>query len=274
MSKPQRPSSSRSPSRPGASRQPAPSRAPSEVRGHAKKAPVAQRPPEREVELVYGFRAGLAVLEKRPGDITRIGIARERLNDASARIASSTNHEGLVLETTPRKWSSLPDVADALVRTRGFGIALDRVRNPYNVGAILRSAAFFGIEAAILGAIAPHPAIAPDAIRVAEGGVEHLRLARTTDLAESLSRLRGRGLRVVGAESDGIHDLFEYAFQAPTILVLGHEREGLSPRVRSVCDALVKIPGSGAIESLNVGIAASLFIAELSRTKRAPAKVR
>jgi TrmH RNA methyltransferase len=244
---------------------------------------------EPKVELVYGFRASLAVLEKRPDDITRIGIAKERVPDVGelisfaetrrlpwselpeselARIASSTNHEGVVLETKPRKWSALSDVADALIRTRGFAIALDRVRNPYNVGAILRSAAFFGMEAAVLGSIAPHPALAADAVRVAEGGVEHLRLARTTDLAESLARFRGRGLRVVGAESDGIHTLFEYAFQAPTILVLGHEREGLSPRVRSVCDALVKIPGSGAVESLNVGIAASLFIAELARKKR------
>jgi TrmH RNA methyltransferase len=251
-------------------------------------AKTARATSERATELVYGFRAGLAVFQKRPSDITRIGVAKERIQEVGellahadsrripwsempenelARIASSTNHEGLVLETLPRKWSALSDVADALIRTRGFAIALDRVRNPYNVGAILRSAAFFGMESAILGAIAPHPALAADAVRVAEGGVEHLRLARTTDLAESLSRFRGRGLRVVGAESDGIHTLFEYAFQAPTILVLGHEREGLSPRVRSVCDALVRIPGSGAVESLNVGIAASLFIAELARTK-------
>jgi TrmH RNA methyltransferase len=260
-----------------------------ERRGSPKTQKPTQTKKSEDVELVYGFRAGLAAFEKRRDDITRIGVARERVQELGellafadarrvpwselpenelARIASSTNHEGLVLETKPRKWSSLSDVADALIRTRGFAVALDRVRNPYNVGAILRSAAFFGMESAILGAIAPHPALAADAVRVAEGGVEHLRLARTTDLAESLSRFRGRGLRVVGAESDGIHTLFEYAFQAPTILVLGHEREGLSPRVRSVCDALVKIPGSGAVESLNVGIAASLFIAELARTKK------
>ena len=259
---------------------------------HAKKpgSPRAAAPKaEQRPELVHGFRAALAVFQKRKEDITRIGIATERVREAGellafadakripwselpegelARIASSTNHEGLVLETTPRKWSALSDVADALIRTRGFAIALDRVRNPYNVGAILRSAAFFGLEAAILGAIAPHPALAADAVRVAEGGAEHLRLARTTDLAESLARFRGRGLRVVGAESDGIHTLFEYAFQAPTILVLGHEREGISPRVKSVCDAVVRIPGSGSVESLNVGIAASLFIAELARTNR------
>jgi TrmH RNA methyltransferase len=241
-------------------------------------------------EIVYGFRAALAVHEVRPGDVQKVAFARERRADVEglaeacsargisceeksedelARIAGSTHHEGLVLRARPRKWSSLQDLADTLIRTRGYAIALDRVRNPYNVGAILRSAAFFGIEGAILGAIAPHPALAPDAVRVAEGGAEHVRLARTTDLAETLVRLRGRGLRVVGAESDTSASVFGHAFAPPTILVLGHEREGLSPKVRAACDALVTIPGGGAIESLNVAVAASLCIAELARSRPA-----
>jgi len=78
-----------------------------------------------------------------------------------------------------------------------------RVRNPYNVGAVLRSAAFFGLEAALLGTPAPHPGLAPTAVRVAEGGAEHLGLARTTDLAAPFARLRTRGVRVVGTERPG-----------------------------------------------------------------------
>ena len=233
-------------------------------------------------EIVFGFRAAMAVFETRPSEISRIGYAGERRDDVAeladwalaqrvpcdemteselARVASSTHHEGLVVRAAPRKWSSMSDFADAMIRARGFAVALDRVRNPYNVGAILRSAAFFGLEGAILGALAPHPALAPDAIRVAEGGAEHLRLARTTDLAETLLRLRGRGLRVIGGESDVKTSLFGYPFVGPTVLVLGHEREGLSSAVRAACDAVVAIPGTGKIESLNVGIAASLCIA-------------
>jgi RNA methyltransferase, TrmH family len=68
-----------------------------------------------------------------------------------------------------------------LVKRSGTAIALDRVRNPYNIGAIVRSAAFFGVDAALLGTPAPHPGLPPTAVRVAEGGAEHLALARTTD---------------------------------------------------------------------------------------------
>lgn len=239
-------------------------------------------------EIIFGFRAAMAVFETRPSEISRIGYIVERRSDVAAladwaiehrvpcdemteaelaRVGASTHHEGLVIRAAPRKWSSLSDFADAMIRTRGFAVALDRVRNPYNVGAILRSAAFFGIEGAILGALAPHPAIAPDAIRVAEGGVEHLRLARTTDLAETLLRLRGRGLRVIGGESGAKTSLFGYPFTGPTVLVLGHEREGLSNAVHAACDTVVAIPGSGKIESLNVGIAASLCIAEMARPR-------
>ena len=269
------------------------------------KRPQRDRPPARRDEapppakprdageIVFGFRAAMAVFDVRPGDLARIGFARERRRDVEAlaawaaahrvpcdelpedelaRVSASTHHEGLVVQASPRKWSSIADFADAMIRARGFAVALDRVRNPYNVGAILRSAAFFGMQGALLGAIAPHPALAPDAVRVAEGGAEHLRLARTTDLADTLGRLRGRGLRVVGGESDATESLFGYPFAAPTVLVLGHEREGLSPAVRAACDAVLAIPGSGKIESLNVGIAGSLCIAERARATGVLAK--
>lgn len=247
--------------------------------------------PKDAGEIVFGFRAGMALFATRPSDVRRVGLARERRRDAAelvqwaavggipceelpdeelARIAASTHHEGLVLLAAPRRWSSMGDFADHLIRTRGLAVALDRVRNPYNVGAILRSAAFFGLEGALLGAIAPFPALAPDAVRVAEGGAEHLRLARTTDLADTLGRLRGKGLRVVGGESDGKESLFGYPFSPPTVLVLGHEREGLSPAVREACDDIVSIPGAGKVESLNVAVAASLCIAEMARGPKLP----
>jgi TrmH RNA methyltransferase len=232
-------------------------------------------------EIVYGLRAGQAVLAKRPGDVIAIAHARElrnelrgvrvRVDEVDARelerIAQTKNHEGLVLETRARKWASPNELADRLVQRRGCAIALDRVRNPYNVGAILRSAAFFGVDAALLGPIAPHPALAPDAVRVAEGGAEHLLLGRTTDLADTLSRLRARGIQVVGADGASRVNAIGFAFARPTVLVMGNEREGMSERVRAQCDAIVAIPGSGAVESLNVAVAAGVLVAELVRPR-------
>jgi len=240
-------------------------------------------------EVLYGFRAGVAAIDRRPGDIVGLMYAAElrgqladelrwatdrrlQLREASdrelAQQAGTANHEGLCVTVRPRKWLSPAEFADELTRRKGAAVALDRVRNPYNIGAILRSAAFFGVEGALLGSPAPHPALPPDAVRVAEGGAEHLLLSRTTDLADTLTRLRARGVRVVGAESDGAVDLIGYSFARPTVLVMGNEREGLSDRVRAQCDALVAIGGSGVVGSLNVAVAAGVMIAELTRGKR------
>lgn len=241
---------------------------------------------DTHAEVLYGYRAALAVVEKRPEDVSEVlfaGELRSRLGDLHrwaqrrgisvreapeaelARLAGTTNHEGLCVRAKGRRWLSPGELAEQLVERRGAAIALDRVRNPYNIGAILRSAAFFGLEGAILGAPAPHPALAPDAVRVAEGGAEHLLLSRTTDLAETLARLKGRGVRVIGAESDGTAGLAGYPFERPAVVVLGNEREGLGDRIRAQCDELVVIRGGGAVGSLNVSIAASLVIAELVR---------
>jgi TrmH RNA methyltransferase len=231
------------------------------------------------------LRAGLAVLERRPADILRVGYdaalereLRELLSACAARhvpcsplagselsrLAHSDQHEGLLLETTPRKFVAPSVLAQQLIQARGLAIAFDRVRNPYNIGAVLRTAAFFGVDAALLGTPAPHPALPAQAVRVAEGGAEHLALCRTTDLANTLSRLRIAGVLIVGAEDYGTRTVQSVAGTRPLVLVLGHEREGLSERVRTQCDALVAIKGSGQVRSLNVSIAASILIAQLT----------
>jgi len=241
--------------------------------------------PNGAAELVYGLRAGLAVLAVRPRDVLRVDHgaldrdAESALNRARAagvqvapaqgaeleRLAGSKNHEGLCVTTKPRAHASLAALADTLVATKGLAVALDRVRNPYNVGAIVRSAAFFGARAIVLGSPAPHPGLAPDAVRVAEGGAEHLLVARTTDLSQTLAGLRARGVGVVGAEMTAKADAASFRFPRPCVLVVGNEREGLHERVRATCDASISIRGTGAIESLNVAAAAAVLIAYASR---------
>jgi TrmH RNA methyltransferase len=237
-------------------------------------------------ERVYGLRAALAVCERRPGDVLEVAFTRDvapeleslraRLKKHGAtllpsnehelaRIAKTAQHEGLCVVARPRRWSSPAELGELLLERRGLAIALDRVRNPHNIGAILRSAAFFGLEAVLLGAPAPHPGLDPMAVRVAEGGAEHLVPCRTTDLADTLGRLRARGVLVVGAEARASKSVFELGLRRPAILVVGHEREGLGARVRAQCDALCAIDGSGALDSLNVAVAAGVLMAEAAR---------
>jgi TrmH RNA methyltransferase len=237
-------------------------------------------------ETTFGLRAGLAVTLRRPGDVRHVAYAPAVAREVASmirwaaslrvpckevaeadleRMAGTRHHEGLCVVARPRAWAAPARLADALVASKGVAVALDRVRNPYNVGAILRTMAFFGADAALLGAPAPHPALAPDAVRVAEGGAEHLLLCRTTDLAETLARLASCGVRVVGADAAADTSAIGYRFERPSVLVVGHEREGLHPRVRERCDAVVAIRGKGAIESLNVAVATAVLIAEMVR---------
>jgi tRNA G18 (ribose-2'-O)-methylase SpoU len=189
------------------------------------------------------------------------------------RLTDSPQNEGLCIVTHPRRWVSTSELGDALVRV-GAAVALDRVRNPYNVGAVMRTAAFFGLEGALLGAPAPHPGLAPTAVRVAEGGTEHLKLARTTDLATTLAQLRARGVVAIGADSGATMSSTRFVFPPSTILVMGNEREGLGDRVRAECDRLVAIPRGGAVESLNVAVAAGILIAEMVRSQKSPNTAR
>jgi TrmH RNA methyltransferase len=244
------------------------------------------RPDEPARETTYGLRAGLALVARRADDVVRVrfahGVARaiepqiKMLRargvpcDIAAdrdleRAAHTVQHEGLCVEARPRLWLTPQELAVHLAHVRGAAIALDRVRNSYNVGAILRTAAFFGLDGVVLGAPAPHPGLDPNAVRVAEGGAEHLELARTTNLSDTLHSMRAAGVRVVAADQNAASDARDYTFERPALLVLGNEKGGLAPRIRGECDAMVAIRGAGAVESLNVGVAAGILISRLTR---------
>ncbi len=270
-------------------RAPSPKATPAHPHRHPHPHPANGSPRPRDVgETIVGLRAGLALLARRPDAVQRVAFSRrverevepalQRLRARGVpcvavpdreleRIAGTAQHEGLCVAALARAWASPQDVAERLARVRGTAIALDRVRNPYNIGAILRTAAFFGLDAAIVGAPAPHPGLDPNAVRVAEGGAEELTLSRTTDLKDTLARLRKAGVRVVAADQAAPVDARDYPFPRPCVLVMGNEREGLAPRVREECDATVAIRGGGAVESLNVAVAAGILIAQLARQR-------
>ena len=238
------------------------------------------------LEVTHGLRAGLAVIDARPKEVTRVGFSKASarevepktrglraqcmlLADAELdRAAGVAQHEGLLVEAKPRRWATPEELADRLVRARGVGVALDHVKNPYNAGAILRTAAFLGAEALLAGTSAKEPGgLDAQAIRVAEGGAERVLLARTSQLADALALLRKRGVLVVGADGRAEHDVEDAPLSLPAVLVVGHEREGLHERVRAQCDLLVAVRGTGAVESLNVAVAAGILLARLGRLR-------
>ena len=142
-------------------------------------------------------------------------------------------------------------------------VALDEIQDPHNVGAILRSAGFFGVSAAIVPRWRSAP-VGETAARVSSGAIEHIPLIRVRNLAESVNELKDAGFEVVGADLEG-SALEQHQPQPRTALIFGSEGKGLRRLVRERCDKLLKIPGQGPVASLNVSAAAAIFLYAFSR---------
>ena len=171
---------------------------------------------------------------------------------------------GLCAETAPE--IRMSNVCECAARRREDLVVLDRIGNAHNLGAIARSAAYFGVERIV---IAGDPASARPgaaAYRVAEGGLEAVEIWTVPDVAPFLRALSAAGYEVVGAAARGGSDPDTApGREAPWALVLGNEEHGLADEVRAACTRLVTIPGSGRVESLNVSAAAAVLIRGLGR---------
>ncbi len=168
-------------------------------------------------------------------------------------------HQGAALEARPLNWGKLADVAIS-----GAGkplvVCLDRVTDPHNVGAVLRSAEVFGARAVI----APRHHSAPETgalAKTASGALERQPYLRVTNLADAMGELREMGYVLIGLDGDGTVELADALAQAGSravALVLGAEGPGLRDRTRETCDVVARIPFAGEFGSLNVSNAAAV----------------
>ncbi|MCC7049355.1 MAG: RNA methyltransferase [Alphaproteobacteria bacterium] len=182
-----------------------------------------------------------------------------------ARIAGTLHHGGIVAVIAARA-PRLPGRGeiDAWAAARQPVLVLDGVGNPHNFGAIVRTAAFLGIEQVVLSERAEQALPSPAAYRVAEGGFEHVVLWRPPAIAGFLRDL-GRRHRILAASPRGTSLAGLKRGDRPVALVLGTEESGLSPAVEKLAAELVAIPGADGVESLNVSVAAGILMYELLR---------
>jgi TrmH RNA methyltransferase len=207
------------------------------------------------------------------GDICK-WMARERLayrcveNDELERISGSIHHGGIaVVVSRPRLEQPHPDEVRQWARTRETILILDRIGNVHNLGAIIRSAAFFGVSKVILPNH-PDAAIPTEATyRVAEGGLDYVKVYCVDHLPSFLEWLRSLYL-ILGAATRGGATKFPSRADRPIALVLGNEEEGLAREVTDRCEALVTIQGSDQVESLNVSATAAIMLWECSKITR------
>lgn len=259
------------------------------------KPPVKEETPPKKRETskrnelkIYGLHACRAIWDQNRERIIRAYVTNSRLKEMGEmlkwcastkrayhvvtdeeleKITASVHHDGVCI------LSRMPEPLDdekfltwvsAQKSTASCFLFMDGVGNPHNIGAIIRSCAHFGVTH-ILGAEAQLPALSPSASRIAEGGVEFVSVVPLNNPLKTLRQLRDQGYRLVATSSHEGDSIFSHPLPARTVLVMGAEMTGISRQLESLCAQKVQIPGTGAVESLNVSVATGIFLAEWCR---------
>ena len=229
---------------------------------HAVRAIIQARPQAiRRIALLAGARRYLEEFERASESL---GIAPEILPRGRflrvGNLSQDDKHQGVFVLAEPR---ALLGERDLNTIDEGVVVALDQVSNPRNLGTILRGAAYFGVEAVLM--MKDRSAIlGPDAVRVAVGAADLVRIHRVTNLARSLAILKDSGFWVYGLDASATENVFEVSWPDRTILVMGNETKGLSPLVIKSCDAMASIPLAYGLDSLNVSVAAGIALFQVA----------
>ncbi|MFP7571263.1 23S rRNA (guanosine(2251)-2'-O)-methyltransferase RlmB [Marivita sp. S2033] len=205
-------------------------------------------------------------MDKLADAIAQAGIEPEMSDPRKfdAPIDPQSVHQGAALEVKPLNWGRLEDVAlgDSASDGPPRVVLLDRVTDPHNVGAILRSAEVFGASA-VVGTL-HHSAPETGALaKTASGALERQPYLRERNLADAMERLRAMGYMIYGLDGEAeqtLEDAIAPVRDRPIALVLGAEGPGLRPKTKDTCDGLVKIPFSREFGSLNVSNAAAVAL--------------
>ncbi|PZQ28030.1 MAG: rRNA methyltransferase [Stenotrophomonas acidaminiphila] len=254
-------------------------------------APREERPAaaSRSELRLYGLNAVHAVFARRPEAIRKVYLTESRIPALKPllawcvkqrvgyrvveegdldRLAGSSHHEGVVADVLKVEPMPMGDWLRTLPDgTPVAALWLDGVGNPHNFGAILRSAAHFSVA----GILLPRDstlAISGAAARVAEGGAEQVPLVRMGQTENAAAQLRNAGFSLAATVVRGGDDLFAATLPKRLVYVMGAEGEGMDAQLAAACDTRLSIPGSGAVESLNVAAATAVFLAQWKQRSR------
>jgi len=185
-------------------------------------------------------------------------------------LAGETSHQGVVaLFDDTLAGRTLDDVLDNVDRATLL-LLLDGVTDPRNLGACLRTADAAGVAAVVI----PRDrsaAMSPVVAKAAAGASESVPLVVVTNLARAMQEIKDVGIWIYGADSAAESSIYDIDLTGPAAWVLGAEGEGLRRLTRDRCDGLARIPMAGAVESLNVSVAAGVCLFEVGRQRRAAA---
>lgn len=229
----------------------------------------------------------LAVLAHRPHDVLEVHASSTKSSDAWKQVAQSAKNSGVVVrEPLPRKnrksrqsdESGRVGTTYAIIREkptvtledlfaddskRGLWLALDRLQDPHNVGAVFRTASFFGIKGIILTQDKSAP-LTGTVYDTAAGGVESVPVVLQTNLVRALDLAKKSDMWVLGSSEHATMSLSEVDRDRRWLLVIGNEEKGLRRLTQENCDQICQIPPVGDVTSLNVSVAAGIMMATLT----------
>ena len=204
----------------------------------------------------------IAVAKKR--GIRYSNVSKSKLDD----LAEGGNHQGVLVFAAMHSYVEVEDIIN-IARERGekpFVIIAEGLNDPHNLGSIIRTANAAGAH----GVIIPKNrsvGLTSTVAKVSAGAIEHTPVARCTNVASCIEKLKDLGLWIVGTALEGSIPIYECDMKGATAVVIGSEGEGLSRLVREKCDFLVKIPMLGQTESLNASVAAGVIMYEAVRQR-------
>lgn len=196
------------------------------------------------------------------------GVPVERVDvQALERAARGGGHQGIVAEVEAPRDYRIADLIERAAPGAPLIVVLDGIEDPHNVGAILRTADAAGVHGIVRQA--RHSASLDGIVaKASAGALNHVRIATEVNIARAIDELKEAGVWTVGLAGEAGETYDQVDLTVPTALVLGAEGTGLRRLVRERCDRLVSIPMRGAVESLNVSVAAGVVLFEAARQRK------
>lgn len=178
-------------------------------------------------------------------------------------MSSTSNYQGVIAIVPPFEYCEIEDILDE-AKTRNeepFVLILDGIEDPHNLGSIIRTAETAGVH----GVIIPKRRAATvnsTVNKTSAGAVEHMKIARVTNITDALERLKKAGLWICGTDIKTDTYYYNQDLTGPLGIVIGNEGSGMSEKVRKNCDFLVKIPMKGKVTSLNASVSTGIVVYE------------
>jgi 23S rRNA (guanosine2251-2'-O)-methyltransferase len=239
--------------------------------------------------IIYGIHSVLAQLKSKPRNIQRIWLQAHKKEDRLKNIIelaeqhniqvdvvakskldeiSNGNHQGVICVLLQDQTTTydLAAIMELSLKQNQLILVLDGITDPHNLGACIRSADAFGVDAVIIPQDRSAQ-VTPTVHKVSSGASQNIPVTVVGNLARALTDLKAQGFWLYGLAGEAEESLFTTQFITPTVLVLGAEESGLRRLTKEHCDFLVKIPMLGSVASLNVSVATGVSLFEVRRQR-------